>query len=303
MLSVQQVSKRYGRMTVLDAATFEVPAGAVLAVVGSNGAGKSTLIKAIVGLVRYDGRIEIDGIDARRHGKQARQAIGYLPQTAAFHPDLTVRETAVFYARLRGLPDAEARRTVAAIGLAEHAEKLAGALSGGMRQRLALAVAGLGDPPLLVLDEPSSGLDVGARLELRRFVQEQRNRGRAIVFSTHWMEDVASVADTVLALNAGHTTYLGPAATFAQTTSIRSRMFMRLNGHSAEAITLLERVSPGGIAHTGDWIIVTGPAEEKGRVLEVLVTAGITILDVRVEDAGTAEAVHASVGMPIGGGA
>lgn len=293
MLSVRSVTKRYGQTIVLDAVSLELGNGNVLASVGSNGAGKSTLIKAIVGLLRYDGEIQVDGVDARRHGPDARRRIGYVPQAPAFHLDLTVRETLTFYARLRGVGEQDAREAGDAVGLSEQSEKLVGALSGGMRQRLALGIAQLGDPPLLVLDEPSSGLDISARLELRRFIQEQRRTGRAVLFSTHWMEDIATVADTVLVLDGGRTTFLGPAAEFAAKSAPSSRMFMRVNGRSQEAVTLLERVAPGGIARTGEWIVVTCAAREKGRVLEALFAGGITILDVRVDDAAPADAASA----------
>jgi len=285
LLNVQSLSKRYGKATVLDSVTFQLEPGAVLAVVGGNGAGKSTLIKSIVGLIRYDGQIDVDGIDVRRHGREARRRMGYLAQTPAFHTDLAVRETVIFYARLRHVSEEAARAAVEAVGLTEHAEKSVGALSGGMRQRLALAVAQLGDPALLVLDEPTSGLDISARLELRRFIQEQRGIGRTVIFSTHWMEDIASVADTVLVLDQGRMSFIGSADTFSRQMSPRSRMFMRLNGHGTEALPLLETIAPGGIAQTGEWVIVTCLSGDKGRVFEALVGAGISILDVRVEDA------------------
>ena len=139
--------------------------------------------------------ITVEGIDVSRDAKGARQRIGYLPQNPAFHADLTVAETALFYAQLRGASDARARTLVENVGLREHAEKQIRALSGGMRQRLALAIALLGDPPLLVLDEPGSGLDTSARLELRQLVQEQRAQGKAVALSTHWIEDVPYIAD------------------------------------------------------------------------------------------------------------
>jgi ABC-type multidrug transport system ATPase subunit len=284
MLSVRSVSKRYGKTLALDDVTFELERGTVLATVGSNGAGKSTLIKSIVGLVRFEGQILVDGIDAGRDGRRARRQIGYLPQTPAFHPDLTVRETATFYARLRGLDDVAAREAVESVGLMEHAEKRADALSGGMRQRMALAIASLGDPALLVLDEPVTGLDVDARLELRRFIQEQRGQGRTLLLSTHWLDDVPSIADSVLVLDRGRATFFGPAARFAAAAAPQSRLYLRLNGHTPEAITLLRSMAAGDVARTGEWIVITCPAGEKARALEVLVAAGISILDFRVED-------------------
>jgi ABC-type multidrug transport system ATPase subunit len=299
MLNVQSVTKRYGKTVALEGASLDLEAGQVLATVGSNGAGKSTLIKAVVGLIHFEGRVLVGGVDVARDGRAARRHIGYLPQNPAFHDDLNVRETAVFYARIRGASVEAARAAVEAVGLAEHAEKPVGALSGGMRQRLALAVAQVGDPPLLILDEPATGLDVAARLELRRFIREQRAHGKAVLLSTHWLEDVPTIADQVLVLDQGRTTYHGPSAGFAATATPRSRLYLRLNGHTADAISLIQPMATGEVARTGEWLAITCLADEKTRVLEVLLGAGITILDFRVEEATVASdaALPATAGV------
>lgn len=285
MLNVRGVTKRYGDTVVLDHATFDLDRGTVLAAVGSNGAGKSTLLKSIVGLVRAEGEILVNGIDVQRHGNRARAHIGYLPQAPAFHHDLTVRETGAFYARLRHVPDEEARALIASVGLSEHEEKQVGALSGGMRQRLALALVQLGSPSLLILDEPATGLDVDARLELRQFIRDQRALGRTVMLSTHWLEDIPAFADEVLVLDQGRTMFMGTATNYTARNALQSRLFLRLNGHTADAVTILRSASAGEVGHTGEWLTVTCPASEKARALEVLVAAGITILDFRVEDA------------------
>jgi ABC-type multidrug transport system ATPase subunit len=284
MLNVRSVTKRYGRAIALDAATFDLAAGEVTALVGANGAGKSTLIKAITGLVRFEGQILVDGIDVRRDGRAARRRIGYLAQHAAFHADLNVRETARFYAELRGESIAHARAILERRGLAEHEEKLVGALSGGMRQRLALAVAEFGDPGLLVLDEPSTGLDVSARLELRQFIRDQRELGKTILLSTHWLEDVPSIADRAIALEQGKIVFDGAAGAFAAAHESKGRLFLRLNGHTADAIPLLQGTC-GTVGRSGEWLSVTCAADERARVLESLVAAGISIKDFRLEEA------------------
>lgn len=289
MLSAHAVTKRYGNATALEDATFALAAGQVLAVVGANGAGKSTLIKSIVGLMRFQGQILVDGIDVAREGRCARGRIGYLAQNPAFHVDLSVRETAIFYARLRGTSEESARDAIQTVGLGEHAEKMVGALSGGMRQRLGLAVAQMGDPALFILDEPATGLDVAARLELRDFIRAQRARGKSVLLSTHWLEDVPATADQVLVLDRGRTTFLGPSSEFARANTARSRLFFRLNGHTSQAIPLIAAAAGEQVARNGDWLAVTCPTGEKVKVFEALVSGGIAILDFRVEEATTAD--------------
>lgn len=286
LLGVRGVTKRYGKTTALEDVSFDLEGGKVLALIGANGAGKTTLIKCLLGLIRFEGSVLVQGQDIARDGAKARRTIGYLPQNPALYPDLTVRETALFYARLKRAPEEEARALVESVGLAAHAEKRADELSGGMRQRLALAIALLSDPALLVLDEPAAGLDISARLELRRLVQEQRGRGKAVVLSTHWVEDVPYVADDVLLLDHGQIKSLGPAASVVATAIPESRLYLRLNGHSSDAVPLIGLAIPGSVIdRTGDWLVVTCAAMEKARVVEALVQAGITILDLRVEEA------------------
>jgi ABC-type multidrug transport system ATPase subunit len=292
MLSATNVTKRYGKTTVLDAASLAIEPGMVTAVIGANGAGKSTLIKSVVGLIRFEGSITINGMDVARDGRRAREMVGYVPQDPAFHSDLTVSETAHFYANLRRLPATRALAAIETAGLEAHAGKKAGALSGGMRQRLALAIAQLSDPPVLVLDEPAAGLDVSARLDLRRLVAEQRTAGKAILLSTHWLEDVPYVADNALVLDQGKTVYAGPATGLSAASAAGSKLFLRLNGHSPEAMTLLERMpAAGSIARSGDWVVVSCAATDKARMVEALVGAGIGILDFRVEEASVDAAV------------
>lgn len=286
LLEVHRLAKRYGQSVALHDVSFSLDSGKVLAVIGANGAGKTTLIKCLLGLVRFEGRVSVGGIEVARHGAKARRAIGYLPQQPALHPDLSVGETAALYARLKGASGDEARELVASVGLSEHRDKRADALSGGMRQRLALALALLADPALLVLDEPAAGLDISARLELRHLVQEQRALGKAVVLSTHWVEDVPYIADEVLLLDHGEVRSLGPAASLSSTAAPEARLYLRLNGHSANALPLIGETAPGApVGRSGDWLVVTCAASEKARIVEALVRAEISILDLRVEEA------------------
>ncbi|MCK9520915.1 MAG: ABC transporter ATP-binding protein [Dehalococcoidia bacterium] len=287
MLSVRGASKRYKTTVALQPVTFDLAPGEVLAVVGSNGAGKTTLIKSVVGLIRCEGNIEVGGIDVGRNGKAARRLLGYLPQDPAFHPDLTVQETAVFYAQLRRLDAATAREAVETVGLIEHAEKPVGALSGGMRQRLGLAVARLGDPTLLVLDEPTSGLDPAARRDFRALVRKESANGRAVLLSTHWLEDIPLMADRVLSLKDGYTQYLGSAAGYSAVSS--SRLLLRLNGRSHEAHPVIRAaLGADGVVQEGEWLAVDCAPEERGKVVAALSAAGIQILDLRLEQAALA---------------
>ncbi|HMO96174.1 MAG TPA: ABC transporter ATP-binding protein [Tepidiformaceae bacterium] len=292
MLTVKNVSKTYGKATVLSDVSFELAPGSVLAVIGANGAGKSTLIKSIVGLIRHDGDITISGHSIARDPKKARRLIGYVPQQSTLPPDLTVQEAAVFAAQLKQVDEERARKAVESAGLEAYAGRRVGALSGGMNQRLALALALLADPPLLVLDEPAAGLDVSARLGLRKLIEEQRALGKSVLLSTHWIEDVPHVADNALILDAGKPVYFGPASRLATDRAAASRLYLRLNGKTPLAVQLVTAASGAEtVNQSGDWLVVTCPADSKAKVVETLVAAGVPILDFRVEEAPVDEAV------------
>jgi ABC-type multidrug transport system ATPase subunit len=291
MLNVAHVTKRYGQARAVNDVSFDLAPGEVSAVIGANGAGKTTLIKCILGLVKFEGAISVDGIDLAQKPKIARRRIGYVAQSPAFHPDLTVTETMSFYADLKGVGMDEAPALIEMVGLSDQLEKTAGALSGGMRQRLALAVAMLGGPRLLVLDEPTSGLDIASRLELRELITRQRAAGTSILLSTHWMEDVPYIADTTLVLDQGKLVYSGAASALAGSGAANSRLFLRLNGHSSEAIPMLNALACHEVHTSGDWIVASCPATAKAGIVESLIASGINILDFRVEEASVEDAV------------
>jgi len=204
MIDVRGLVKSYGDVTAVDGASFGVAAGEAVALMGPNGSGKTTILRCIAGLLRPDdGTITVDGLDARRDAREARARLAFLPQQAAFAPTLTPREIAGFHARLRDLPPERAMEALHDAGLSAEALKPAGTLSGGMRQRLALAVASLAPTRAMLLDEPTASLDPEAALDLRRRARAWRDEGRSLLFATHVLDDVKEIADRVVVLVAG----------------------------------------------------------------------------------------------------
>jgi nitrous oxidase accessory protein len=201
-IAVSGLTKRFGHALALDDVSFTLERGRALAVWGVNGAGKSTLIKAMLGLLHCEGHIVVADCDVRRHSKQARRAIGYVPQELAFY-DWSVRQSLLFYARLKRADVARIETLLDQLGLREHAHKLVSALSGGLKQRLALTIALLADPPVLLLDEPTASLDSTARLTYLAQLRVLRESGKTILFSSHHLDEVDALADEVLVMEAG----------------------------------------------------------------------------------------------------
>ncbi|MCB9136620.1 MAG: nitrous oxide reductase family maturation protein NosD [Anaerolineales bacterium] len=202
-ITVHGVTKNYKKVVALKDVSFELLGGEALALWGVNGAGKTTLIKALLGLIDFDGEIQVGGNNVCTQGKQARRLIGYVPQEFAFY-DMRVQETLEFYARLKKTPFTAIPSLLAHLGLSPHSTKAVSALSGGLRQRLALAVALLGDPPVLLLDEPLANLDARARQDYQGLLAALRKEGKTLLFATHRMEEVEILADRVLVLDEGH---------------------------------------------------------------------------------------------------
>ena len=202
-LSAIGLSVVLGEHEILRDLSFTVEAGESVALWGSNGAGKTTALRALLGLVPFSGTVAVDGLDIRRHGRAVRSRIGFVPQEVTLQPDLSVRETFSFYAGLRRVPASEVGERAEWLGLTEHLDKEVRELSGGLKQRLALGLALLGDPPVLLLDEPTANLDAGGRERFYRLLDELHDRGKTLVFTSHRAEEVARLADRVLRLEDG----------------------------------------------------------------------------------------------------
>ena len=179
--------------------SFTLSTGEALALWGPNGAGKTTIIRALLGQIWYEGDVSVFGRRPIPTSAAARALVGYAPQRLP-EVESSVRDFAVLVARLRGLGDDSADRALAQARIAVHSGTAVGALSQGTRQRLAIALALLGDPPVLVLDEPSAGLDRASRRDLIETLNAQKARGKTIVFASHLLEDVTIVADRVLVI-------------------------------------------------------------------------------------------------------
>lgn len=253
MISVKNLTKRFGHFTAVDNLSFEVAAGEAVALWGPNGAGKTTVIRSLLGLHAAQGELRINGFEVKRQGKQARAAIGYVPQELAFYRDLSTADTLRFYAKLRQAATARVDMVLAEVGLADQARKPVEALSGGMKQRLALAIALLAVPPLLILDEPTSNLDAQAREDFLQLLLAQREQGKTLLFTSHRLEEVELLARRVLVLANGRLSLSCDAPA-----DLAARLGLTLNlklivpaSSQAEAVRVLRSrgftVNPNGI--------------------------------------------------------
>ena len=232
-ISVRDLVKKFGDVTALDRVTLDVPTGQVLGLLGPNGAGKTTLIRILLGLTRpTSGQARLLGEPAG--ARAVRPRVGYMPQDLAVYLDLSVQENVELFGRLYGFPRARLRdrerEVLELVRLTERRRSLVSELSGGMRRRVSLAAALLADPDLLLLDEPTVGVDPELRFEFWEFFHRlTQEGGKTVVLTTHYMEE-ANRADSVVFLNAGRVLATGaPAELKARTeTENLEDAFLRL---------------------------------------------------------------------------
>jgi Cu-processing system ATP-binding protein len=203
-VEVSHVTKRFGRVEAVRDVSFALPVGETIALVGHNGAGKTTLLKLMLGLIRpSNGSIRVLGEDPAAGEFAARRRLGYLPENVSFNSALTGRETLAFYARLKREGSGTLAPLLERVGLSHAADRRVGTYSKGMRQRLGLAQALLGEPHILLLDEPTTGLDPALRQSFYEIVEELRRKGATVLLSSHALTELEERAGRVVIMNQG----------------------------------------------------------------------------------------------------
>ena len=214
MIRLDSLRKTYGDLVAVENLSFEVPKGEILALLGPNGAGKSTTVRCIVGLQTPDsGSVHIDGIDARRNALEVRRRIAYVPEVANLYESLTPDEYLALRGRLFEIPEDRIKATILRLldgfGILERQHDPMVGFSRGMTQKVVLAGALLTEPKVLILDEPLSGLDVETTLVLKEVMRTFASRGGAVLYCSHMLDVVETIAHRVAILAAGELVALG----------------------------------------------------------------------------------------------
>jgi len=285
-IELDGVTKRYGEVTAVSDLSLSVPEGAVFGFLGPNGAGKSTTINMLLDFVRpTDGTVRVLGRDAQDESVDVRRHTGVLPEGFDVYGRLTGRkhvEFALDSKEVDGDPDALLDR----VGLADAAERKAGGYSKGMRQRLALAMALAGDPDLLVLDEPSSGLDPQGAKEMREIVRAEAERGATVFFSSHVLGQVEAVCDRVGILRDGQLVAEDSIDGLRDAVGGEETLVVTVDAASDEqlaAVRALEGVA--GASTDGGTVTVSCDPDAKTAVIGALEEEGVTVTDFQTEEA------------------
>ena len=205
-ISVKNIVKTYGTQRAVDGISFEIPSGEIVGFIGPNGAGKSTTMKIITGFLSdFEGEVLVNGIDVRQNPIEVKKSIGYLPEHNPLYLEMYVKEYLMFVAKIYGLnKDTEniVDDIIKRVGLEKEVHKKISMLSKGYRQRVGLAAVLVHDPKVLILDEPTTGLDPNQLIEIRSLI-EAEGKSKTIMLSTHIMQEVEAICDRVIIINNG----------------------------------------------------------------------------------------------------
>ena len=247
IVEISHVSKRYGKIDAVRDVSLDLAAGQVAALVGHNGAGKTTLLKLMLGLAHpTSGHLRVLGDDPAAGDFASRIKVGYLPENVSFNAALTGREILAFYTRLKGESVINTLDLLDRVGLGSASSRRVGTYSKGMRQRLGLAQALIGEPKLLLLDEPTTGLDPRSKREVQQFVLQLRDQHDAtVVLTTHDMDEADRLCDRIAIIEKGRIVAQDTPAGLKRSvspdgTATLEDVFMRLTGRSLEEAELEE---------------------------------------------------------------
>lgn len=282
-IAVSRLSKRFGARTVLDDLNLDIRQGETVVFWGPNGAGKTTVLRCLLGIIPFEGSVSVFGCDVVRQGKRARQQIGYVPQELGLCGDRIVLETVEFMASLRGLPPQVGTEVLAKWHLDGTTSVPVRTLSGGMKQRLALGIALLGEPPIVFLDEPASHLDVRTRRDLYESLDRLKQVGKTLVLCSHRSDEVLRLADRVLILENGRLVMDGPPKQLRQRLSGWVELSIVVSeNHCEQASALLAaRGFYVQVNHRQLWVRTR--IGQQAEPIGLLVAAGIAIEDIGME--------------------
>ncbi len=279
ILRLDKVGKSYRGVDAVAEASFALKAGECAALVGHNGAGKTTLIKMILGLARPSrGQIALFG--SRPGGRQARR-LGFLPEAIGFQAQMSGLEALTFFARLKSVKIADCPRLLAEVGLTEAARRPIRTYSKGMRQRLGLAQALLGEPELLILDEPTTGLDPDLRRRFYRILDDRRAAGTAILLSSHALSELEAYVDRVLVMNRGRLVADGSMAALRVQTGLPVRIRVLADGEP-DALIAARPTDIGVRRLNGRTVELSCPPARKLEVIRWAAAAAPAIQDLQV---------------------
>ncbi len=291
MIETQNLTKNYGDLTAVDDLNLTIQAGDIFGFIGPNGAGKTTTMRILVTLLEPTrGKAFIDGLDVRKQGKKVRRRVGYMPDFMGVYDDLKVFEYLEFFAAAFGIERSKRKSIVdGVLELTDLQSKQAAtvdSLSRGMQQRLGLARVLIHDPKVLILDEPASGLDPRARIEIRELLRELKRMGKTIMISSHILSELEEICDHVGIIEHGRLVFSGTIEEIRPRLGIHSKVRVRVADRQEKAVELLSALPQvNQVQAVGDDIAVSFNEGQDGDgvIARTLVKADLDVISIQPE--------------------
>lgn len=291
MIETKNLTKNYANLTAVDDLNLTIQDGDIFGFIGPNGAGKTTTMRILVTLLEPTrGKAFINGLDVRRHGKKVRRLVGYMPDFMGVYDDLKVFEYLEFFAAAFGIERKKRKSIVEGVleltDLQSKRSVTVDSLSRGMQQRLGLARVLIHDPKVLILDEPASGLDPRARIEIRELLRELKRMGKTIMISSHILSELEEICDHIGIIEHGRLVFSGTLEEILSQLGIQSKVRVRVANNQNKAVELLTALPQiRQVQVLGDYIAVTFREGQDGDgiIARTLVNADLDIVSIQPE--------------------
>jgi ABC-2 type transport system ATP-binding protein len=291
-IEVRDLTKAFGDVVAVAGVSFEVRRGEVFSLLGPNGAGKSTAISIISGLLKPDsGDAFVMGHSVLRDSMAARRNLGVVPQEIALYNDMSARENLVFWGRMYGLSGSELGKRVdemlAAVGLVERQKGRVGTFSGGMKRRVNIAAALLHSPPVVIMDEPTVGIDPQSRRHILDHVKELNRKGVSVLYTTHYMEEAEELSHRIAIMDKGKVIAGGTRDELVRMVGEQARIDLAVTGEpgkAAEAWRTVAGVSQATVAEGRVEVLAADPDAVVPRLFESAAQAGFHISSVDIKE-------------------
>ncbi len=288
MIEVKNLKKSYGDVEALKGISFSVKEGEIFGLLGPNGAGKTTTVSILSGILAADeGEVSIAGMNISKQGKRIRRIMGVVPQEIAVYEELTARENLHFWGSLYGLDGRkvreEAERVLELVDLVDRADDPVRTYSGGMKRRLNLVIGFIHRPRVVLLDEPTLGIDPQARLRILDIIKEEVSAGTTIIYTTHYLDEAERICDRIAIIDAGRILSVGTLEELARVAGEEERITVAGRFSREEAATLLSDVRIEFLSD-GECRFAVSRREQIGDVLEKFFASGIKVENIRIEE-------------------
>jgi ABC-type multidrug transport system ATPase subunit len=285
-IEVHGLTKTYNHFTAVNNVSFTVTKGEIFGFLGPNGAGKTTTIKCMLDLTHANtGTIKINGIDVRLLSKEAKKSVGYMPEKVAFYDNLTALQNLRFYAEITHAPKEECIQLIEEFGLSDTGKKRVGKFSKGMIQRLGMARAVLGNPPILILDEPSGGLDPRGVILIRDKILEMKRKGTTIFVSSHILSEIQEICDRVGIINKGVLVAQDTVTELSKKLNLKPQIIVTLDRMTSTIENEVKKL-PGveTVKIQGNTLEILCDGAMKAKVIVAISSAGGNIVNIQTKE-------------------